>query len=845
MDEQAAEAQPQRFGDVLRRLRRTAGLTQEALAQRAGVSARAIADLERGINLAPRRDTLQMLAAALGLSAAERAALAAAAHRSGPVERRIARAVAATDGIGVATPVDSRAPTSNLPAQLTSFIGRERERDEVLAQLGQSRLVTLTGTGGAGKTRLALAVAAELLGAYPAGVWLVDLAPLAGAASDDLPVVAQAVTEALGVREEAGTPLVQTLADYLKDRRLLLLLDNCEHLVAACAMLASTLLRACQHVHILATSREGLRITGERCWRVPSLTVPDPKHLPPPELAASYEAVRLFVARARRPGFALTTQNVRAVTSICARLDGMPLAIELAAARVGSVPVEVIAARLNDRFALLTGGPRDAVPRQRTLRATLDWSHDLLREDERLLLAQLSVFAGGWTLDAAEAVCAGDGIAATQVLELLASLESKSLLLLEDADTPEDQGRYRLLETVRQYAAERLHERGEEAAARDRHLAWYVALTEGAEQQLRGPDQGRWLAMLEAEHDNLRAAMGWARDQGAAEDGLRLAGSLWRFWWTRGYLAEGRGWLEAALAGDRGSPMARAKALTGAGNLAYQQGDYGRAASLHEEALELRRALEDMQGIAASLHSLGIVAHQQGEFERAAELYEDALARSRALADKAGMAGLLGNLGHVAHAQGHHARAVALVEEALTLFRELSDMRNIAASLHLLGNLAHEQGDHLRAMAMHEEALALFRVLGDTLGIAGSLNILGRVAFAQCEYVRAEQHFEEGMRLCRTMGAQDELAEGLEGLVWVAAATGEPGRAARLGGAAEALREALGVPLVLERRAAHELALLAVRPALGEAFEAAWAMGRGLTLDEAVGLALVNHAEQS
>ena len=286
-------------------------------------------------------------------------------------------------------------PRTNLPAQLTSFIGRERERDEVLSQLEQSRLVTLTGTGGAGKTRLALAVAAELLGEYPAGVWLVDFAPLPGAASGDVPVVVQSVAQVLGVREEPGTPLLHTVAGYLKDRHLLLVLDNCEHLVAACAVLASTLLRACHALRILATSREELGIAAERRWWVPSLTVPDPKHLPALELAASYEAVRLFVARARRPDFALTAQNVRAVTSICARLDGMPLAIELAAARVGSVPVEAIAARLGDRFALLTGGARDAVPRQRTLRATLDRSHDLLSGDERLLLARLSVFAGG------------------------------------------------------------------------------------------------------------------------------------------------------------------------------------------------------------------------------------------------------------------------------------------------------------------------------------------------------------------------------------------------------------------------------------------------------------------
>jgi predicted ATPase/transcriptional regulator with XRE-family HTH domain len=472
---------------LLRRYRLAAGISQERLAERAGLSVHGLSALENGRRQVPYWHTVTLLARAIRLSDAETATLEAAVVRSrAPLPGTASALRAAEEGTapvsaGAVDASQERTPPparTNLPVQLTSLIGREREQREVRALLGAARLVTLTGAGGAGKTRLALAVAEAMLSEYPEGIWLVELAPLA-----DPALVVQAVAQVLGLREEPGRPLLGTLLASLKERRLLLVLDNCEHLVMACASLSEGLLRACADLRILATSREALAVPGETTYRVPSLAVPDPEHPPGLKDLAGYAAVRLFVARAqsRRPDFRLGAQNARAVAAICARLDGMPLAIELAAARVGSLPVEAIAARLADRFRLLTGGPRTAVSRQQTLRATLDWSCDLLAEGERRLLARLSVFAGGCTLEAAEAICSGSGVEERDVLDLLARLVDRSLVLLEEAEPEGEWGRYRLLETVRRYGRERLEAQEDAVAVRRRHAAHYLALAEEAE----------------------------------------------------------------------------------------------------------------------------------------------------------------------------------------------------------------------------------------------------------------------------------------------------------------------------------------------------------------------------
>jgi non-specific serine/threonine protein kinase len=759
---------------------------------------------------------------------------------------------------------------------LTSLIGREHELSEVLALLGTERLVTLTGSGGVGKTRLALAVAAELVDRYPDGVWLVELAALT-----DPSLVPHAAAQILELREEPGRPLSVVLSAFLQPKRLLLVLDNCEHLVGTCADLATALLRTCPDLHLLATSREGLGVAGEALYRVPSLAVPDPRHLPPVEMLATCEAVQLFVARAhtRGAGFSLTAQNAAAVAQICARLDGIPLAIELAAARVSALPVETIAARLAECFRLLTGGPRTVLPRQQTLRAALDWSHDLLSQPEQVLLRRLAVFAGGWTLEAAEQICAGEEVERWDVLDLLSTVVNKSLVLLEVAS---DSPRYRLLETVRQYARERLAVAGEAVQVGDQHLAWCLALAEQAEEALAGPEQDVWLVRLEVEHDNLRAALTWVRDRGVWEAGVQLAGALWRFWQTRSYLSEGRGWLEEVLAKSGTSVMPaalRAHALYGTGNLARMQGDFARAVVLLEESLAIYRDLGDKGRIAQSLDLLGFVASNQGDYARAVALHEESLALDRELGDKSGIASSLNGLGIVASNQGDYARAVALHEESLAISRYLGDKDTIAKTLAFLGNVAYSQGDRARASALygeslaisrkegdkvgtawalsglgevaysqgdyaqagalHEESLAIFRELGVKWFIACSLRDLGLVASRQGDYARAVALYVEGLAISREEGDKVGTAFALDGVALLAGAQSQSRRAAQLWGAADAMHQAIGAPRDAIEQAEYDLAIGAVRAVLGEeAFAAAWTEGRAMSLDEVISLAL-------
>jgi predicted ATPase/class 3 adenylate cyclase/Tfp pilus assembly protein PilF len=821
----------------------------------------------------------------------------------------------------------------NLPQQLTSFIGREREIEELRALLDGSaetsspRLVTLLGPGGCGKTRLALQVAADLLDAYRDGVWQVELAALT-----DPTLVPQAVASAVGVREEPGRPLSATLIEYFQPRQLLLVLDNCEHLVAASAALVHELLRTCPRLRVLATSREVLGVPGEMGWRVPSLSLPEERkgsaQRPVPgarsgpgtghralgtESLMACEAPRLFIERARssQPQFALTEENARAVVQICRRLDGLPLAIELAAARVRLLPVEQIAARLDDRFRLLSAGSRTLLPRQQTLRALIDWSYDLLSEPERAFWRRLSVFAGGFMLEAAEAVCSDEvdssqltvdsgkenlsslstvncQLSTFEILDLLTSLVDKSLVLAEEPSAEswdvDVEPRYRLLETIRQYGAELLQDAAEETALRERHAAYYLRFAEEAETHLRGAEQRAWLERLETEHANLRAALAWWTEQGKTEAGLRMAGALWRFWTVRGYLAEGRARLAELLtrapsaSEDAASPV-RAKALHGAGALAWSQGDYpaarafyqesltvwrelgdhrGAAASLsnlgtvateqgdyeaalslYEESLAIYRELQDPRGIALSLNNMGLISYHRGDDARARELYEESLQIKRTLGDEHGIANSLTNLGHVAARQGDHAAARALYEESLERRRELGDRGGIALTLRELGNVAYCSGDLAAAQAFYEESLEIEQELGNRRGIATALGSLGMVALSHGEHAQARTLYQESLGLYREVGDQSEIAECLEGLAGVAGAQGEAVRAARLFGAADALREAVGVPREPADPTGVARHLAAARAALGEAaFDAAWAEGRGMALEEAVGEAL-------
>ena len=534
----------------------------------------------------------------------------------------------------------SKPPPNNLPLQLTSFIGREREVANLRKLLvGEARLATLTGPGGSGKSRLALAAASGMVEGFEDGVWWVGLAPVS-----DPDLVPQTVASTLGVRERPGRSLTEALVAYLESREVLLLLDNCEHLVEACAALADTLLHACPKLKILATSREALAVAGERSWQVPPLSSPDSRVLAAGELGR-FESVRLFVERARyrRPEFKLNAETAPSVTEVCRGLDGIPLAIELAAARVGALSVAQISDRLGHSLKLLSESNRTSPERQRTLRAALDWSYELLDEAERKLFGRLSVFAGGFTLEAAEAVGAGDEAESDEVLDLLEHVIDKSLVVAEAGE--EDALRYRLLETVRQYGMEKLAEFGEAGRVRRRHAEYYLALAEEAEPELSGSRQGIWLEQLEAEHDNFRAVLGWALESGEADLGLRLAGALGEFWHTHGPLSEGRRWLEMCLSEEDGasSPYARAKALNEAGWITVFQGDEGTA--LLEVSLALFKELGDKAGIASALANLGQAAGLYGDIGRVSALREEAEALRREPLDPRAILKLLQFLG--------------------------------------------------------------------------------------------------------------------------------------------------------------------------------------------------------
>jgi predicted ATPase/class 3 adenylate cyclase len=702
----------------------------------------------------------------------------------------------------------------NLPLQLTSFVGRAQELVEVARLLGTTRLLTLTGPGGTGKTRLAQQAAAEALVpaagqvAFAEGVWLVELAALA-----DPALVPQAVATAVGVREEPGRPLLATLADALRPKRLLLLLDNCEHLLDACARLADALLRACAHLQILATSREALGIAGETAWRVPSLTLPDAsgtEYPPPLEALTHCEAVRLFIDRAQaaRPSFRVTAQNAPAVAQVCQRLDGIPLAIELAAARVRVLPPEQLLTHLEDRFRLLTGGSRTALERHQTLRAAVDWSYHLLTEPEQRLFSRVSVFAGGWTLDAVEAVGAdegisgeaivGEGTAAADVLDLLTHLLDKSLVVEDELDGA---ARYRLLQTLRQYRQQKLAASGAAERIRERHAAYYLAVAEAAAPQLVGADQLPRLARLDREHDNLRAALDWCAASGRAEPGLRLGVALWRFWEARGHRTEGRARLAQLLAlpGAAARSALRASALSAAQVLAHQQGDWAAARELEAESLVISRALRDPAGEARSLYHLGVIAYMEGD----------------------------------------PAAARGPLEEALALQRDLHDRAPMAWSLRFLGMVAFDHGDLPLAEALMEESLALSRAAGERRGIAVSLGGLGRVALEQGRVALAGTRLREGLALLRDLRDGYLIALALASFALEAAAQGRAARAVRLAGAAEALADAIGTPLPPPVTAPVQRWLAPARQALNEEVQAAaWAAGQAMSLEQAVADAL-------
>jgi predicted ATPase/DNA-binding SARP family transcriptional activator len=653
--------------------------------------------------------------------------------------------------------------SATLPQPHTRFIGREREVAEVLSLLGavtngeRVRLLTLTGPGGCGKTRLALQVAH----AFAADAAWIDLVSL-----PDPSYAPQTVAMQLSIDLPPGRSTLDALSDALRARRLLIVLDNCEHVLAACAALSHVVLNACPDVTILATSLHALGLPQEKVWRVASLAVPETRAAL--DAIDRCDSVQLFVERAREalPGFGLGPDNAEAIATICRRLDGLPLAIELAAARVKMLAPSQIAARLDDVFQLLTRGP-SPLPRHQRLRAAMEWSYRFLSEAEQVLLRRLSAFAASFTLDMIEAVCTDDQndaphptafvLQRSDVLDVLTSLAENSLVELLPREAQPD-ARYRLLETIRQYAREQLEASGEAAIIRTRLLAWAVAFVETGEPRLVGPEAGTWLARLDAELDHVRVALQSARASRDLARGLRLAGALWLFWMNRGYLTEGRDWLEELLALSAQSPpieiapLVRAKALYAAAALAFRQGDQGRAAELAEASLSVARGAGDPARIATPLNLLAIVATEQGEYAKAAAIHEEALALHRQLGDPGRISHSLINLGIVARNQSDFARAILLYEEALAIKRRVGDKANMALVLSNLGEIAIFQGHYERAQGLLDESLMLYRELGHKNGVALALNNLSVAARHQGDAARAHKLLEECLAVYQHTG---------------------------------------------------------------------------------------------
>lgn len=689
--------------------------------------------------------------------------------------------------------IDAR--PNNLPEQLTTFVGRSDELEAIRSRLETSRLITLVGPGGAGKTRLALESGARALDDMPDGVWLVELAALT-----DPHRVQQALAGALRLREQPGVPITTTITDHLAPKRALIILDNCEHLLDACGDLADGLLRSCPHVRIVATSRQPLGVPGEAVHQVPGLGVP-PAGTPADEVSA-FEAVQLFTERARdrKRDFKLDAAGETAVADISRRLDGIPLAIELAAARINVLGVDQISERLADRFQLLTGGSAADVTHHQTLRLTMDWSYDLLLRDEAVMLRCLSVFAAGFNLEAAEAVCSRPAVSVGDVLDLLQQLVDRSLVGVEDQA---GQVRYRMLETVSDYARDKLTAAGEDETALSGHARFYLGEAERAEPDLQGSgdsaSQVAALDRLEQDHQNLRAALAWLLDS-EPDIGVQLAAALWRYWEVRGYLSEGSAWLAQALAVDRDVPLeVRARALDGAGRLAWRRGDFDEAEPSFRESLEVWRSTGNQAGEANALHGLARAAI---------------------------------NLGDPAAAQSWG-------EQSLEIQQELDNSQGIATAVNTLGEIARFRGDLDQAHDRYAESLAIYEEIGDTAAAVTVKHNLAYTALARGDVDRAESEFLGALLTARDLRDQLGIFSTLAGLAGVATARGEVERAAQLFGAAEVVRKTGGYAGDRIDREQLGRNLAATRAALSEeTFDLAWDAGQQLTQAAAIAFAL-------
>ncbi len=855
------------FGEWLKRQRSGRGLTQEQLAHQIGCATITL----RKIEYEERRPSAQIvgrLAEIFNIPKNEQADFL-----------RFARGdwtKSPDENIGK-TPwraaTISHKPRNNLPIQLTTFIGREKEIEEIKEALNNYRLVTLTGSGGTGKTRLSLQVAEDLLKQFDY-TWFVELAP-----TTDPKNIPLTILSAIGLGEQKGKTAQELISDYLHGKNTLIILDNCEHLIEASAKVSYLLLNHASKLKILASSREALGVKGEMAWHVSSLSLPDINHLPELDELVQFEAIRLFTERAAlaKSNFTATKENAAFIAQICSRLDGIPLAIELAAARIKALTVEQIAARLDDRFRLLTGGSRTALPRQQTLRATIDWSYNLLTEPERALLRHLTVFSGGWTLEAAESVCSEEG-SGFDSLDLLTQLVDKSLVNQQDS-------RYRLLETTRQYAREKLLDSGEGQALHDRHVNYFLDLAKQADKEIHGPRQVEWLDRLNTEHDNYRAVLDWCITNGNLESALFLIGSfsdLGRFWSVRSYFSEARNWFDKVRAFPDVTlyPIAYATALTGMSYIASLQGDFPTARSMAEESQRICESLgaDGELGLACALLGIGLAEFWgSGDSQRARTCFEQAAAIYRGRGNRWEQALGIFRLGTVARDRKDYEQARSFFEESLIIFNNLGDAFGLGRVHELLGRLSLDQGNYVQARRMHEQGLYYDRQLRFHTAVTGSLVALGIICRIQGDNKQAEIYFEEASSICREynlsddispfylgcvnlhrenytvakiyfieftrtyykLGFHNQIGEGLFGLAAVAAGLHQYERAARLVGAGQTVHDAIAWVMDPSDRIEIDPLLQIAREQLGEeTFEALAAEGRAMTMDQAIAYAL-------
>jgi predicted ATPase len=731
----------------------------------------------------------------------------------------------------------SESLVNNLPVQRTAFIGREREATALRQLLSRAdvQLVTLTGPGGIGKTRLALHVAAEGAAELPRSVCFVPLSAIS-----DPALIASTIAQALGVRETVNQSSQESLKGYLSglEQPILLLLDNFEHLVASAPVIAR-LLATSPKLKIVVTSQSPLHVYGEYEFPVPPLALPDLKCIPALEVLSRLPAVALFVERAQavRPEFALTRENAPAVAAICARLDGLPLAIELAAARIKLLPPSAMLIRLESRLNLLTGGARDLPTRQQTLRSTVDWSYGLLNASEQTLFRRLSVFTGGCTLEAAEAVCDTKGDLGLDILDGMASMVDKSLA--QQVEQVDAETRFIMLSTIREYAIERLAESSDEAAARRAHAAYYLVLAEeGAEDVVAHPE---WLDRFEIDHDNFRLALDYLIKTGDAEWGLRLGAALFRFWETREYLSEGRDAITRLLdmEGTAARPKLRARLLFAAAVLAGEEGDYVSARQLFEDSLEQCLSINDDRGVAVAINALAVNARDRGELPEAALLFERCLAIWKDLGDSADIARALSNLANVAKLQGEYARASSLYDECLIMFRKAGDGAGVAWTLNCQGDVAREKADLVAARSFCEQSLATFRQLRDDWGIASALSDLASLCSDQGNDGEARRLYSESIQMFKVLGHKRGIARVLECLAATAAAQSNAVESLHLAGAAAALRQRLNAPLTPTEQPRLEKALEFARRTLGDAAGlTAWMEGWAMPIEQAIREAL-------